>query len=652
MSSMRRAISRKDFLALGASVVGASFLSSCSALSMDPDTKDENGQGGGGKGGGTKGKEAPSLAARVKAGDLPPVAERLPKAPRVIQPLNDIGTYGGTWRTVDASTDPSWPWMTVCHDHLITWDPTWSEIIPNVAESFEVNGGGAEYVFKLREGMKWSDGKPFTADDLVFWYEHIFSNKKITPEPPSQLTINGKPLVVEKQDDVTVAFPFAQPNALFLDNLAPHGPPFRLLPQHYLEQFHAEFTSGLADNWGETFLERIDELNNIDLPVLTGWIPKNPHGDGDRQAWERNPYYWKVDPDGSQLPYLDSVVFTFFQDQGPLILQAANGDVDLYQRSEVTTPKNRPVLARGQEAGGYRLVDIHDGNQNTMGICLNLTHENPAKRRMYRNKDFRIGLSHAINRQQIIDLVHLEQGEPWQTAPRPELPFYDAKEMGKQYTEFDLARARQHLEKAGVGEVDGQGRRLGLDGRPIIITVLNQSRYPLMVDALEFIKPTWEEVGIELRIDNVAAELVSTRLEANQYDCTPDSGELGYLDLVADPRWFFATGGSSYARLWSQWYEGGSPKEEPPPAMQRQAKIYREQVVGNADREAQYEGMRQVIEIAKDEFWTMGISLPPKAYAVVSNRLKNVPGDDKMWLAFKCPYPAVTNPCQYYIDEG
>ena len=242
MSSMRRVISRKEFLALGASIAGASFLSSCSALSMGPESKDKNGQAGAG----TKTKEAPALAARVKSGDLPPLAERLPKSPRVIEVVDKLGTYGGTWRTVDASTDPSWPWMTVCHDHLITWDPTWSEIIPNVAESFEVNGGGKEYVFKLREGMKWSDGEPFTADDLVFWYEKIFSNKELTPVPSSVLQINGKPLVVEKRGDFVVAFSFAEPNALFLENLAIHGPPFRLLPRHYLEQFHKEFNPDLG----------------------------------------------------------------------------------------------------------------------------------------------------------------------------------------------------------------------------------------------------------------------------------------------------------------------------------------------------------------------------------------------------------------------
>ncbi|MBE1609340.1 ABC transporter substrate-binding protein [Actinopolymorpha pittospori] len=641
---MRRTFSRKEFMALGATLAGAVVLPGCSALSMKPATKGRSVTG-------AKGKEAPILEERVRAGDLPPVAERLPKNPLVIEPLDSTGVYGGSWRTVLESTDASWLWMTVCHDHLISWDPTWSKIVPNVAESYEIIGDGKEYRFRLREGMRWSDGQPFNADDLVFWSEKILRNKKLTPVLPKPLQMDDKAVAVEKLGEYEVKFVFAEPNALFLQQIAIHGPPFRLLPRHYLEQFHQDFNPDVGDDWDQVFLQKIDELNNIDLPVLTGWVPANPHGDGDRMVWERNPYYFKVDPDGSQLPYIDTVVFTFRVEQGSLILQAANGDVDMYMRSEVTVPKNKPVLARGRESGNYRLVDVRDPNHNTMGICLNLTHEDPAKRRMYQNKDFRIGLSHAINRQQIIDLVYLTQGKPWQTAPRPEAPFYKSSDMGEQYTKFDIELAKQHLDKAGYSDHDGDGNRLGSDGKPIVISVLTQSRYPDMVDVLEFMKGTWAQVGIELRIDNASPELVSTRLDANKFDCTLDHGELGYIDMVSDPRWLFATGGSSYAPLWSRWYEGGDPQEEPPEAMQRQAAIYREKVIASSDVDTQYEGIREIIEIARDEFWTMGIALPGGAYAVVSDRIRNVPGDNAMWLSFKCPYPAVTNVSTYYIAD-
>ncbi|GAB3433697.1 ABC transporter substrate-binding protein [Flindersiella endophytica] len=641
---MRRDISRRDLFALAAGTgLGAAGLSGCSFFSTEAVHDDPKAKT-------AKGKEAPMLAAKVKAGKLPKVSERLPKQPRMIKPLEKPGIYGGQLRTVLESTDPSWLWMTVTNDHLVTWDPDYSKIIPNVAQDFQVKEDGRTYVFRLREGMKWSDGKPFTSEDLTWWYENILLNKEITPVLPTALKVQDGPVEVTAQGDWQVTFTFPTPNALFLEELTPHGPPFWLVPKHYLEKFHKKFNPDLKDDWAQDFLAKMDQLENVDLPVVSAWVPKNPHGDGGRQIWERNPYYWKVDSDGSQLPYIDQVAFTFFTDPEPLLLSAANGDVDFYTRAEVTIPRNRPTLSAAQKRGHYKLITEKDPNHNTIGLCLNLTHKDAAKRKMYQNKDFRIGLSHGINRKQIIDLVYQKQGRPWQTAPRPDVPFYSGDEFGTQYTEFDLATAEEHLSRAGYAQRNAKGDRIGEDGKRIVITVLCQSRYPDTIDAMEFVKKTWRELGIELRIDTVSPDLVTERLTANNYDCTLDKGELGYLDLVIDPRWLFATGGSSYAPLWSNWYEGGTPAEEPPEAMRRQMQMYRERVIGSANQDEQYAALKEIIDVAKDEFWTMGVSLPGDPYAIKNDRLHNVPGDGKMWLSFKAPYPAVTNVTTYYLD--
>lgn len=643
-------ISRKEFLTATAVASGTSLLAGCDFFSTKAQ---QEGQEATGK----KGREAPLLAQRVKRGDLPPVDQRLPKKPLVVKPFDRMGGYGGTWYTVEASTDTSWWWMTIVNDHLVKWDPDWKTFVPNVAESFEIIDDGREYVFQLREGMKWSDGEPFTADDLVFWYEAILLNKKLTPDISTEISVDGKPPVVEKLDDYKVKFTFTKPFGIFLHSITQHYPTFYLLPQHYLKQFHPDYNPDVEElvkenevpDWVELFYQKMDNLNNPDLPVITGWVPKNAYSSGSRQEWERNPYYYKVDPEGSQLPYIDTVIFTLYKDPEPLLLEAANGNVDLYTRTEVTTPQNKPVLARSATSGGYKLYDVTNSNHNMMGICLNLTHPDPDKREMYQNKDFRIGLSYAIDRQEIIDAVFQRQGEPWQTAPRPESPLYD-EEMAKQYTEFDLDLAVKHLERAGFTEVNAEGRRLDKQGRPIAITVMTQTRYPIMVSVLELMTATWRKAGIELVINNVHEALFGTRLEANKYDCALDVGELGHKGMVSDPRWFFPTAGSSYARLWSNWYEGITPQEEPPEVVKRQADIYRNEVVAKGDLTDQLDGMRKVGDIAKEEFWTMGISLPVGYFLVVTDRMQNV--DTDMWIAFQCPYPAVTNPSQYFIEEG
>lgn len=223
------------------------------------------------------------------------------------------------------------------------------------------------------------------------------------------------------------------------------------------------------DSWADLFFEKTDKYNNIELPRVTGWLPKNPHSDGIQMQWERNPYYWKVDTEGSQLPYIDNLFYRIFTDEESIILAAAHGDVDMYAREPLTLPRNKPVLARSQETGGYHLPDMRATSMNTAGIAFNLTHPDPVKREVLQNKDFRIGLSHATDRQQIIDIVHQRQGEPWQTAPRPEVPFYDSDDIGKQYTGYDLDLANDYLDKAGYTKRDPGGIRLGPDGRPIMI---------------------------------------------------------------------------------------------------------------------------------------------------------------------------------------
>lgn len=153
---------------------GATLLTACD-LSTAP--KKEGGE----QQSRSNGPEAPMLARLVKDGKLPPVEERLPDNPRVIEPVEQIGWYGGTWNSLEIGNVDSWFDLTVGYEHLVSWDPNYEEVIPNIVESFEILGEGREYVFTLRKGMKWSDGEPYTADDLVFWYEAVLLNKEITP---------------------------------------------------------------------------------------------------------------------------------------------------------------------------------------------------------------------------------------------------------------------------------------------------------------------------------------------------------------------------------------------------------------------------------------------------------------------------------------
>jgi peptide/nickel transport system substrate-binding protein len=649
---MAREISRTEFLKLGGVAAAASLVGGCDLLSTTPDG------GGGRQAGSANDRQAPALAERVKSGDLPALEKRLPKQPLVITPVERTGVYGGTWRTAILEEETTWLHMTVNHDHLVAWDPEWKKIVPNIAASFNIADDGRQFIFDLRNGMKWSDGHAFTADDITFWYDAMFRNETLNPVVHSDLQTRGDPVVVKKLDDHQVSFVFTHPNGTFLQELAAHVAPFPIVPQHYLEQFHKDFNPNVDElvedanvpDWVELFLQKADVFNNPKLPVLYGWIATTSISDGTRMLYERNPYYFKVDPDGRQLPYIDRISYDRFTSEESMVLRAASGEIDMHARAPLNTPRNKPVLARDAADRGYRLSPMRMSDMNTIGICLNLTHDDPVKREIFQNRNFRIGLSYAINREEIIDVVFQRQGKPWQIAPVPDAPYSDSGEMGTQYTEYSLEKANSYLDRAGYSARDGKGMRLGPDGKPISIAVLTQTRYFEMVDTLELIRPTWADVGVDLVINNIDGALYETRFAANDFDCVVDIGELGYLDAILDPRWYFAYNeGSRFSLAWANWFIGsGTPREEPPEAMKRQMEIYVNQVQEETDLQEQIAGMREIVEIAKEEFWAIGICLPGEPYLVVKNNFHNVP--ENMWLSWKWPTPGPTQISQYFME--
>ena len=607
--------------------------------------------------------EAPTLAQRVATGELPPVEERLPVNPLVVPVVERIGEYGGTWNSgLVGST--SWLIMTTGYEHLVRWTPDWSGIIPNIAESYEVNEDATEFTFYLREGMRWSDGQPFTADDILFWYEDIAMNSELYPAGPPGgfMMVGDEPGSVEKIDDYTVVFRFAAPNGFFLRLMAtPEGAHPVIYPKHYLSQFHPRYNpdidqvireAGAAD-WANLWAGKVGasiydaaRFQDPDRPTLNAWALTTPFDAGARVISVRNPYYWKVDPEGNQLPYLDRTVVEVASDVEVLVLKAISGEIDM-QDLRIATPVNKPLFFDNQEQGNYHFFDTTPTFMNTAILALNLTHKDPTKREIFQNKDFRIGLSHAIDRQEIIDAVYQAQGEPWQAAPRPETEYYN-EQLAKQYTEYNPDFANEYLDRAGYTQRDRENFRLGPDGRRITITAEASVDFRSEhVDVLELIQRYWREVGIDLQIRSVGRDLLTTRVGANEHDFVVWAGDGGGPDAIMDPRYYFPVTGSSYqAVAWSQWYTGGQDGEEPPADVQRQMELY-DQLRATADEDLQTELFRELLQIAADGFYVMGVNLDPPGYGIVKNNFRNVP--ESMPGAWLYPRPGPTNPEQYFI---
>jgi peptide/nickel transport system substrate-binding protein len=611
--------------------------------------------------------QAPALAEMVAAGTLPPLEERLPNSPEVITPLESVGTYGGTIRRfLSGSNDHNSFLRFVGPQGLTRWKADFSEVIPNVAESWTTNAESSEFTFKLREGMKWSDGAPFTADDIMFFVDDLLNNSEFYPTAPARFVVAGETMRAEKIDDYTVKFIFAAPYGTFLTELAtPLAQEPVLWAKHYCQQFHPAYNSDVqamvdasnaVEDWPSLFrlncgeVEAPNRWSNADRPTLDPWVVT---GDGYSAGstlvtMERNPYYWQVDTEGNQLPYVDTLEWGVAQDAQAILLEAIAGNVDMQAR-RIASLANQPVLFENAEKGGYKLFQRTAADSNDMAIHFNHTHQDPEMRAFLTTKDVRIALSLGIDRDEIIDIVYQGVGEPWQIGPLPQHVLYN-EQLGRQHTEYDPDRANELLDAAGYPRGD-DGNRVFPSGEPIVFNVNYPGvETPQHGDTLEIIKDHWADLGIGLNTTSVERSIYYARGEANEHDFMV-WGAPGGLDPTLSPRDVLAVHpqASWFAIPWTRWYlSGGTEGIEPSESMKARLALY-DQFKAEADQAKALDLFRQIHQMAADEFEIIGITFRPSTYGVYNAKLRNVP--EALPGSWMYPDPAPTLPWTYYYAE-
>ncbi|WMS44021.1 ABC transporter substrate-binding protein [Acuticoccus sp. MNP-M23] len=598
--------------------------------------------------------------------DLPPVAERLPEQPEVVEALS-VGTYGGALRRgLRGSSDHNNLLRVVGPQGLTRWAADFSGIVPNVAERWDVNDEGTEFTFHLRKGMKWSDGEPFTADDIMFFFEDLLPNKDFYAAPPPRFVSEGTPATAEKIDDATVKITFSKPYGQFLTELAtPLAQEPTLWAKHYCSQFHPKYNENIdelieaenADTWATLFRNKCGDIEiparwgNAERPTLDPWVVGDEaySGGATRVVMERNPYFWQVDQEGNQLPYIDEIVSTINQDSESLLLEAMAGKIDMQAR-HLDAVANRPVLYENREKGGYDMFRMVNTLANVMGVYPNITHKDPAMREMIGNKEFRQAISHAIDREEIIDVVYFGQIEPRQTGPNEDNEFYSEK-MATQFLDYDPDKANALLDGLGYTERDGDGFRLRPDGERVAFGInVIPNLFPEFTDNLELMKAQLADVGVDMTINVLERSIFYQRADANDFDMLIWASP-GGLDPTLDPRDFVAmhAQGTWYAIPWANWYlSNGEQGEEPSESMKKRLKLYDQwkQTVDPAEQQAVFQ---QIIDEAADQFEVIGLASAPDRYGVVAKNLKNVP--DGMPASWMYPNPAPTLPQTYYYEK-
>ena len=468
--------------------------------------------------------EAPVLRVKVAAGELPPVEERLPEEPLVVEPLEEIGQYGGEvvgasmWGPTSFGTLKSFFMVESLLQDYTTVDTLGK---PNIVKSWALSEEAKTVTLYLRRGMRWSDGAPFTADDFLFWYEDILLNDELTPLKPAWTMHGGELMKMEKVDDYTVRLRFATsfPFEAVAVELGEFGV-WGYAPKHYLKNLHIKYNPKANELAKEKGLEHWYQLfpitpstvwfeeGPVGYPVLTAFMPAETELTYLRAV--RNPYYWKVDPAGNQLPYIDSLMTLVIDSPEVENAKMLAGDFTMSQTSDL---EMLPALLENAERGNYRLFYHTDDMGPMWGGSFNLTYaKDTVLRDIFRDVRFRRAMSLAMDRDEMNEVISQGLAIPSQATVFAGSKYY-REEYARAYADYDPEKANALLDEMGLKWDEKQEYRLRKDGKRLGV-VIEFSTWHLPI-LYELMKEYWEAVGVETTIKAVPFETLSLRHQSN-----------------------------------------------------------------------------------------------------------------------------------------
>ncbi len=416
-------------------------------------------------------QETPVFAAQVAKGELPPVVRRVPREPSLAE-LETIGRPGGELRLLMASPKDTRLMVVYGYARLMAYTPALA-LVPDMLEAAEV-AEDRVFTLRLRPGHKWSDGQPFTTEDFRYWFEDVAENPDLSPSGlPLQLLPNGERPHFEVLDEVTVRFTWSRPNPLFLPALAQPDPLFIYCPAHYLKQFHKKYANKEAldalvkqagvRNWAALHnkLDVMYRNDNPDLPSLEPWILKT-RPPADRIVFERNPYYYRVDGAGHQLPYIDRVILSIASSK---IIPAKTGAGESDLQARYLSFDDYTFLKAGETANGYKVRLWRTGPGSQLALYPNLNVDDPVWHELVRDVRFRRALSLATNRHEINQVIYFGLAIEGQNTVLPESPLY-RPEYREAWASFDPAEANRLLDLIGLKPQARRRRHPAIAGRP------------------------------------------------------------------------------------------------------------------------------------------------------------------------------------------
>lgn len=599
----------------------------------------------------------------LSEGDLPSVEERLPEEPLVVVPYEEIGMYGGRFSGVSVGPEAgNSEWLSVRHVNLVRFLDDLQTIVPNMAKSFAWNDDYTELTVTLRKGHKWSDGAPFTTEDIIFWWEDIMTNTDLFPAVPNYWVYGGEPMQVEAVDDVTVKFKFAAPAPAFTTLLATT---FTHLwaPKHYLMDKMIEFNPNADeeakaegfDSWQARlvplyFGEWEDTDHVLGIPHLEAWIKieETP----EHQLFAPNPYYYKVDTAGQQLPYFDEIEEQYAAENEIFELKIINGEIQY--KAQSLQIGSLPLFQQNQDKGNYDIqMPVGAGNGRT--YVFNATHKDPVLAELFSDPRWNRAMSLALNRDEINQALCFGLCEPTQGVPVHRTVSFAKPEWFAKDIEYDPATANMLLDELGL-EKGSDGLRLRADGEPLLINLLYAIQWgdPALH---ELAKEYWEAVGVRVELKEMSTEAYRAMAANNDHDVqVTNSGTESEAPLYSNPFRFFPPFGDAaleplFGAPWVEWHnnngtQGIEPPDDIKPLWEMTDK-WKSSLPGSDD----YINLgQQLAQVQMDRGMIIGTITSSPVVTIVSRRLGNVPQLKINAFEYYRTYPYRTD--QWYFKDA
>ena len=527
---------------------------------------------------------------RGNPSSVPSVANRLPSEPLVYAPYESIGKYGGTLDVLSNATEAGTSdFLSVRHVNLVRFSDDLQTIVPNIAKDWKWNSDFTQLTFYLRKGHKWSDGAPFTAEDVKFWYDHLALSPLIMEKPKDYVLVGGKPMTVDVVNPQTVVFNLPAPKPGLLAHFAfSFAQGFQ--PKHFLAPYHPElsanadknaqkagFENGLAvikayfgnSDWTDTpapLLNSPDKVAKLPadvIPTLESHMTITDTTEGRQLV--ANPYFHIVDTQCNQLPYISEQDEVYKNDNELRILTLVNAEADY--KSQSLQLSSAPMLLEGQEKGDYTIYlkpEITLSN-----VSLNVTHQDLDKRKIFGDLRFRKAMSVAINRQEINEVALFGQGTPKQYTGFSPMPDFIDKKWESYMIQYDPGMANSLLDQLGMKDTNGDGARELPNGKKLVINMqfATQGIDPQIV---EMIGQHWAEVGIKTTVKEVTPDEYRSQQSSNTLDVgmwrssQPLASVMGNNELWVPP--FENYFGHRTGMLWAEYVDSNGAKGVKPPA--------------------------------------------------------------------------------------